>query len=271
MESSPKTSKQFNMLVYINHILPYLSPQELLTQAKLNKKFKSSVEKFSQLYYNDFLDKFSELYSIDQEELKQYRDLNLISFFKQQSKILMQSSKANYIQIKINLKKTYYCGARDACIWAWNENSSYWTKGKDSANSIFGGFVPYLKNVCWLHIGFAIRNVLPGRYKAFIRQKFNNIHTFDNAKIDFFVKVSYKHDTETQIKLNRWVPSNMLTNVKKDIYEKYYIGDILIDEDKFKLSKESNILFEFDGTKNPWWKSGWWIDGAILEEISDKN
>ena len=129
--------------------------------------------------------------------------------------------------------------------------------------------------VCWIDINFYFRHVKPGNYKLYINEHFSTNRRFIEQVT---LKVIINEGKENKILFNEKFPSREIYNrnnssnsdnarlnedficyIKKEDFdgiEKDENGDCIVKINFFKI--------------NDFWKGGWYIDGGILKEVTQK-
>lgn len=181
-----------------------------------------------------------------------------------------QNQGINYLQFDVDGNK--YLSIAGSFAWAHSNNDSYWRKekvpgGYDEDQETF-----YLIDVCWLNTRFDFYHVSPNNnYKLFINEYFNNRRSLEN-KLILTIKLG-----ENKIIYKENFPSLEIIRNNSGPKEKAHLNEDFIcyirKEDFNDVERDKNgdcvVKIEFLHV-NLMWKSGWFIDGGSLLEISQE-
>ena len=128
---------------------------------------------------------------------------------------------------------------------------------KNDPNS-YDGTAKHLIKTCYLDIKIRFNHVIPGNYKLFLNQCFENDQLKGKAHFKVFV-------CDKEVYAENAFPTDEM--VKSKTLSEVFIKDIKYEDfDMSKLDKNGDavIRLEFGGNDGKTWKKGWTIDGARL-------
>lgn len=182
--------------------------------------------------------------------------------------------QVNYYQFDMDGNK--YISVARTFNWAHKDNEMYWRE-EDIKNSFEQNQkVPYLITVCWIDTRFSFLHVKPGNYKLYINEHFISQKNFiEKVKLSVIInegrenKVLFDEKFPTREIYNKNSSSRNSNNARLNEDFVCYIKK----EDFDRIEKDENgdcaIKIQFFHTDNLW-KGGWYIDGGILKEITQK-
>ncbi len=237
-------------LFFMNNIIDYLKETEPWPEKV--RKLKSK--------YN---------FSILQNEV----DLNLeeAKICKRRYKYHYENNKnVNYYQFDIDGDQ--YISIARTFDWAHKYNDMYWREQKIEGSYEKNENVPYLNTVCWIDTNFSFLHVKPNNYKLYINEHFVSDYLFIEKVtlkviIDENIIVYQKNFPSKQIFDDNNSKNSDDARLKEDFI-------CLIKKEDFNQAKKDEngdclIKIQFKNLDD-WWKSGWFIDGGTLKEITKK-
>ena len=238
-------------LFFMNNVIEYLENNE--TWPEQIRKLKSK--------YN---------FKIYQNEV----DLTLkeAKMNKRRYKFPEENNHINYYQFDVDGNRYIFIASSYTWAWANTNNNNYWTKEEVKGSYEKNGEVYRLINVCWLDTTFYFYHVNPNNnYKLYINEFFLSNRQFENRlKLTIELgenKKIYEKDFPSSEIYNKNKGSRDNAELKEDYI--YYIKK----EDFNDVEKDQNgdclVGVKFLH-KDLFWKSGWYIDGGSLVEISDE-
>lgn len=271
-------------------ILTFLNEKEQLISAKICKSLLKATKMLIDSWPRNML-KISEKFNIDltTDSNKENIDTNIFKHIINKRAFHLSNKKSNFIQFLLCGKFRYFALAIGE-QWAWYNDERYWKKIKLS-NSTLGMDSYELKSVCWVDLKLNFLNVKPGKYKVFLRQ---GLRDYDNVKnqmkLEIVIKANdnnnmehclFKTDfmneemhKEIRSKINNdehlfsdWEDKYLIeTKSKRNILMDCYVTTIDIPELTFDENLDFQVILKFNHSSGSW-KSGWIIDGAILQKI----
>lgn len=181
----------------------------------------------------------------------------------------IDDKKVNYYQFDIDGNQ--YISIARTFEWAHKNNFDYWSE-VDIQGSYENNKVPYLKDVCWLDTNFSFFNVKPNNYKLYINEHFKTNKGFKERVI---LKVII--DENIVIYEKKFPDQNIFDNNSSERENSRLNEDFICyikktDFDKAKKDKNDNCIVNviFWHGDDQFWKSGWFIDGGSLKEVTQK-
>ena len=176
----------------------------------------------------------------------------------------------NYLQFDIDGNR--YISLASSFGFAHSNNEAYWRKEKVAGSYDEDQLSYYLINVCWLNTNFIFYHVNPdNNYKFYLNEYFIKRKRFDN-KLTLTIKLGENkvvyHETfpSAQIyaqnsgpKDNAHLKEDFICYIKKKDFndvEKDQNGDCVVKIEFYHVDLR--------------WKSGWFIDGGSLVEITEE-
>ena len=261
-----KLSKYFtqNLFRYFNH-------KEIYELGKINVFFMNNLIEY--LENNEtWPEKVRKLkckynFKIYQNEVDQ--TLNQAKINKRRYKYpQIEKQGINYLQFDEDGNR--YISIASSFNWAHSNNESYWRKEKVPGSYEKDQDVFYLIDVCWIGTTFSFYHVSPNNYyKFYINEYFNNQRKLENRmKLNIILG-------ENKIIYQEKFPSAKIfaqnSGPKENVQLKEDFICYIKKEDFENVPKDENgdciVKIEFSHCDN-FWKSGWFIDGGSLVEIS---
>ena len=176
----------------------------------------------------------------------------------------------NYLQFDIDGNR--YISIASSFDFAHSNNDMYWRKEKVAGSYDEDQLSYYLIDVCWLNTRFDFYHVNPNNnYKFYINEYFNSRRKFDN-ELTLTIKLG-----ENKVIYRENFPSTKILSHNSGPKENVHLKEDFIcyikKEDFNGVEKDQNgdciVKIEFLHIDMRW-KSGWFIDGGSLVEITQE-
>ena len=272
-----------DVLISFN-LFPFFDKNEVKNCGCLNIKFYNAFMRFCE---NRF-DSIKKIYNIKNEN--QY--INLDELYEQ------KDDKGHYIKLGVFTLEHYSLFAEND--WTWQKDERYWHK-IEAKNSILNKQICELIQVCWVDTNQTITHVFYGKYKLYLNHCVCNLNKLMLKLIVFLEDIQIfetkypseelkdncrkrhekkeedkKEDNKNNVGSNRRflgfrgfrpLRTHYKVELKEKRVDKDFITEIDVPFDR-KLDKNDGhkITVKFEHAEGSW-KSGWMIDGFILEKI----
>ena len=181
-----------------------------------------------------------------------------------------QNQGINYLQFDVDGNR--YISIAGSFQWAHTDNVIHWRKEKVPGRYDENQDTYYLIDVCWINTRFDFYHVSPNNnYKLYINEYFNNRRPFQNR---LTLKVTIG-DNKIIYKEN--FPSSEMLSHNSGPKDKAHLNEDFIcyikkeDFNDIEKDKNGDCLVKIEFMHNDLlWKSGWYIDGGSLVEISQE-
>ena len=237
-------------LFFINNIIDYINQNEPWPEKV--RKFKS---KYNLTIYQNEVDS-----TLKEAKIK-----------KRRYKYPLENEKRlNYYQFDIDGNK--YISIARTFDWAHKDNDLYWGEEKIEGSYEPNENVPYLITVCWLDTNFAFYHVKLNNYKLYF-----NEHFIKNSNIKERISLKVIIDENIVINESKFPSKKIFDNNISEKENSRLNEDFIcfIKKEDFKKAKKDEkgdyiVKVEFNHGNDDYWKTGWFIDGGCLREITQK-
>ena len=271
--------KYFNKKLGSNltkYLFDFFSYKELYEFGKINVFFMNNLVDYidSSERWPEKIRKLNSQYKFKISQGEVDESLKEAKLKKRKYKFDSENDKqVNYYQFDINGNK--YISIARTFNWAHKNNEMYWRE-EDIQNSLEQDqYVPYLIMVCWIDTNFSFLHVKPGNYKLYINEHFSTHRSFIEQVT---LKVIINEGKENKVLFDEKFPSreiynnNSSNNSSNSRLKEDFICYIKM-EDFDGIEEDENgdciVKIQFFHT-NDFWKGGWYIDGGILKEVTQK-
>ena len=278
IQREPK-EKNFNKKLSSNltkYLFDFFSYKELYELGKINVFFMNNLVNYieSSERWPEKVRKLNSQYKFKIYQGEVDNSLKEAKIKKRKYKFDSENDKqVNYYQFDMDGNK--YISIARTFNWAHKDNEMYW-RDESIKNSLEENQkVPFLIIVCWIDTNFSFLHVKPGNYKLYINEHFVTHKNFiEKVKL----RVIINEGKENKVLFDEKFPSreifnkNNSSNSSNAILNEDFICYIK-KEDFDGIEKDENgdciVKIQFNQTDN-FWKGGWYIDGGILKEVTQK-
>ena len=182
-------------------------------------------------------------------------------------------NQVNYYQFDMDGNKHIFIAR--TFNWAHKDNDNYWREEEIKNTLEQNQKVPYLIIVCWIDLNFYFFHVKPGNYKLYINEHFVTHKNFIEKVI---LKVIINEGKENKLLFEEKFPSreiydkNNSSNSSNARLKEDFICYIKKEDfDGIERDENGDCVVKIHFFKvNDFWKGGWYIDGGILKEVTQK-